>query len=240
MAGEQNGSQTPHSFTSVLIVKMKDSRFWLIAGPSLVLDGLVLSFLSVGLASILTLGIGLTASYLIRQIDEFPRPRGNFVLAPFYEKTLVPALVGIVFISGADVFARIWHMPWYWFHSEDAVPSCSFLLSTSAVDWLGLVFSSIVVATLMGKRAEFAIMFGLAFYIPLSITDVLKGQLAEKSARLLASSCRWVTDDPMSIDLSAFRYGMATGIVFHALIAIFVTKLILSWRAAKQNSSSEL
>jgi hypothetical protein len=233
---------SPHSdtFTSKVTEKLKDSRFWLIAGASLFLCGLVVVFFKEHLASVLTLGISLAASYLIRQIDDLPKPRGNFAAATFYEKTITPAVVGLVMISGSDIFARVWHLPWYWLHGEDAVPRCSFLLSTAAVDWLGLVLSAVFVATLMGRRTDFAIMFGLAFYIPLNITDVLRGQLAEKSGRLMASSCPWLADDPSGIALGAFRWGMATGIVIRALTAILVARLIGSWRAARQNSSAGL
>jgi hypothetical protein len=180
----------------------------------------------------------LAASYLIRQIDQFSKPRSNFVAATFYERTLIPAIVGLVFISGSDIFARIWTMPWHWFHSEGTIPSCSFILSTAAVDWFGLVFSCVLVAVLMGRQTNFAVMFGLAFYIPLSLTDVFRGQFAEKSASLLASSCKWQLDDPTT-DMSAYKSGMALGIVIRVLVAIFVAKLMVSWRAARQDASEE-
>lgn len=239
MSGEKSDSTTSHSFTSRVVAKLKDPRFWLIAGSSLILSGLVIVFLKDRLATFLALVIGLTSSYLIRQIDDLPMPRSKFVAATFYEKTFVPALVGLVFISGSDIFSRIWVMPWRWFHGEDAVPGCAFLLSAAGVDLIGIIFSCVVVATLMGRRSNFAIMFGLAFYIPLNISDVFRGQFAEKSARLLASSCNWQMDDPTTIDMGAYRFGMATGILSRAFLAIFIAKLILSWRAARRDSVSE-
>jgi hypothetical protein len=237
MADETNVPS--QSFSRQVIAKLKDSRFWLIAGSTVLLDIPIIIFLDTRLAGLLTLGLGLAASYLIRQIDQFSKPQSSFVAATFYERTLIPALVGLVFIPGSDIFARIWVMPWHWFHSEGTIPSCSFVLSTAAVDWFGLVFSCVLVAVLMGRRADFAVMFGVALYIPLSLTDVFRGPFAEKSAGLVASSCKWLFDEPVGDDISAYRFGMALGVVAHVLVAIFVAKLIVSWRAARQDSSAE-
>jgi hypothetical protein len=238
---EEKGNPSNHgSFARHVIATMKDLRLWGIVVPSLILSGLAVSFVSAQFATILTLGIGLLASFLINRIHELPQVQPNFATDSFYERVLFPALVGILCISGAEVFARLWLMPWHLSHGENVVPSCSYLLTGGAFDWLGLVISVVVVAILMGRRADFAIMFGFAFYIPLSITDLFAGQVAEKSARLVESSCKWYSADATDFDLSAFRIGMATGIVSRALLAMFVAKLIMSWRSARANSSTEV
>lgn len=123
MADKEQGTETRHSLTSQIISKLKDSRFWVIAGPALVLSGIALTFLDTRIAGIVTLAINLIASYQIRLIDQFAQPESTFAASAFYQNTLAPCLVGIAFVAGSDIFVRLCLIPWHLFHTKGAIPT---------------------------------------------------------------------------------------------------------------------
>jgi hypothetical protein len=61
-------------------------------------------------------------------------------------------------MQGSEIFARLWLIPWYWFHSAGAVPSCWILICAIVSDWLGFLVCGALLATLVGRRATYAAM----------------------------------------------------------------------------------
>jgi hypothetical protein len=239
MPNNSGGDEIHLSFAHHVVSRLGDVRFWSIVIPTLLLDALVLSFTGPKFASIFTIAIGLTASYLLRDIPHLPPPNRVFMSSAFYEQIVVPVLVGLALVSSNQTLTRIFLMPWYWFKTNKA-PSCSFLAAVSAFDWIALIISCVVVATLIDKRSSFAIMLGLTFSTALNLTDIFTGFAAEQSARSLASSCSWAFDQPSSLDLTYFKYGMAVGVVVRGILAMAVAKLIVAWREARRAFAVQL
>jgi hypothetical protein len=160
--GQRRTSGDVLSFARQFIVVLKDLRLWAVLLPFLVLSGLAVSFLPARPATVLTLMIGLLASYLIGQIEKLPAIEDFSSLTSLYERTLFSALVGILPIPGSEVLPRLWMMPWYWFHTRNATLACSFLIGAVAWDWLGFFVCRAVIAIQTGKRATFAATIGVA------------------------------------------------------------------------------
>src|SRR5436853_3956084 len=233
---EQHTLDNFRSFGRQFVVVLKDLRLWAVVIPSLLLSGLVLSFLGPRLAAVATFAIGLIASYVLRQVEKLPALGELSLPNNSYERFLIPVLVGILIVPSAEMFSRLWMMPWYWFHTSKDIPSCKFLMGAIACDWTGFLFIGVVVAILTRQRATFAAMVGIAVYMPLTFTDMFRGNLAQSAYSLLASSCKMETGGPDSSDFQEFRYGLASGLVLRALLVIFTASLVSSWRASRRTT----
>src|SRR5260370_32554617 len=154
------------SFARQFVVVLKDSRLWIVVLPFLLMVSLIVLFVGPRLAAVLTLTLGLIASYVINQIDKFPVVEGLSSLNSASKRILVPALAGILVIPGPEVLTRIWLMPWYWFHAGSENPSCSYLMSGAAWSWLGFLVCGALLAALTRKRPPFPPIVGVPVYIP--------------------------------------------------------------------------
>jgi len=231
MSDPPHDSDNFRSFARQFVAVLKDTRLWVVVLPFLFLVSLIVLFVGPRLAAVLTLTIGLVASYIINQIDRLPAIGGLSSLSSVGERVLLPAIAGILIIPGSGVLVRIWLMPWYWFHTTTENPSCSFLMAGAAWGWVGFFVCGAVLAALTKDRGTFAATMGVAVYIPLSFTDIFTGNLSQQALNLLASSCKW--DDSDGANLEAFRYGTAFGLVSQALLAIFAARLVSSWLASR-------
>jgi len=188
------------------------------------------------LAAVLTLTLGLIASYVINQIDRLPAV-GGLSLASLSERILIPATAGILLIPGPEVLTRIWLMPWHWFHTSSESPSCSFLMSGAAWSWLGFVVCGALLAALTRERSTFAATVGVAVYIPLSFTDIFFGENWTPKAISLLASCRWLdANGADAADVYSFRFGTAVGLVVQALLAIFTARLVSAWLISRKKT----
>jgi hypothetical protein len=215
------------SFARQFVVVLNDSRLWIVVLPFLLIVSLILLFAGPRLATVLTLALGLIASYIINRIDQFPVVDARSSLNSLSEKILVPALAGILLIPSPEVLVRTWLMPWYWFHKSSEIPSCSFLITGSAWAWLGFLICGGLLAVLTRERSTFAAIIGVSVYIPLSFTDIFTGNFGQKALSAVASSCKFTDADSGNVD--SFRMGMATALVMQALLAIFAARLVSSW-----------
>ncbi len=224
-------SGSPTSFARQFVLVLKDSRLWIVVLPFLLMVSLIVLFLGPRSAAVLTLTLGLIASYIINQIDRLPVIGGLTSLNSLSERILVPALAGILVIPGPEVLARIWFIPWYWFHTSSENPSCSYLISGAAWSWLGFLVCGALLAALTRERSTFAAVVGVAVYIPLTLTDIFRGNFSQKGLSVLTSSCKWLADLPAraDADVESFRFGMVGGLVVQALLVIFAARLVSSW-----------
>jgi hypothetical protein len=240
MLGDMNSNpQVPSkapSFGGQVGVELADLRLWFVVLTALALGAVVFEILPLGVATVLSFPIMLLAGHLIQRIDKLPVVTGAQTLGNVYH-TIVPALSGVVVVQGAEIFARVWFMPWYWFHRFSDVPSCSFLLSGAALGWCGLLISGALLGVLTGRRATFAAMIGVATYIPLELTDAFTGTLAQKAPSLL-SSCKFFEAPTDAGDLEAFQHGvswgMATATITGALLIILSARVVSSWVANRE------
>jgi hypothetical protein len=106
----------------------------------------------------------------LNNIEEIPKPDG--LVESFYRAVALPAMVGAFMIPGSDLFARLWFMPWYWFHASNATPSCRYILIGAFWSLLSMPITAVVTAILTRQRAAFATMVGLAVYIPLHFLEI--------------------------------------------------------------------
>ena len=226
------------SFARQSLVVLKESRLWAVVIPFLVLAGVVVLLVGPRVATVVTLAIGLVASYVINRIDKLPALDGLQSVSTLTERVLVPAFAGILIMGGSDILVRIWLMLWFWFHTSTENPSCSYLMVGAAWGWLGVIVCSAVLAALTRTRATYAAIVGVAVYIPLGFTDVFSGTLAEKSASVLASTCKWYDGGAGGIDLDAFREGMASAVIIRALFVIFAARLVSSWLVGRATAAS--
>lgn len=236
---EQHIPGNSRSFAQQFVSELRDSRLWIIVLPSLLLSGLVISFIGPRLAAVLTLAIGLIASHLLNRIEKLPIPGGLSTRGSFYQRILIPALVGIFIVPGSEILARLWLAPWYWFHASSEVPSCWFLMCGAAWGWFGILVCGSLIALLTGRRATFAAMVGVAVYLPLGLTDIYTGTLSQKTIALLASSCKFLSDGTDVPDFEALRQGMAFGLVVRAFLVVFTARVVSSWRASRETSASD-
>ncbi len=218
-------------FSAAVTTTLSDSRLWLIVLPSLVLCGLALALVKTWLASVISIAITLIDAHLINRIDTLPRPDGKQLATSIYQAILLPAIVGILIISNSGLLARVWFLPWHWFHSSDAVPPCSYILSGAAFDWLGIFVVAGITALLMKERAVFAVIVGLTVYVPLDLTESFSGDTIQKATALLARSCQMET--PSDAEVEGFGIGAVTAVLTRALIAIFVAKVVSTWLSRK-------
>jgi hypothetical protein len=217
-------------FFRAITVSLKDLRLWFIVVPSLVVVGLALVLLKPAWAGLVSGGVALVAGYLINTVEKLPRPNEKELAESLYRKVLLPAATGILIIPSAELFADLWGMQWHWFHPNGSIPPCSYLWTIGILGWLGILFVPAVTALLARERAVFATMVGLMVYIPMSLTTALSGDNVQRVTSLLAKSCRMDVDD---YSADSFGLGTVIGILSQALMAIFIAKVVSTWRARK-------
>jgi hypothetical protein len=222
------------SFARQFVVVLKDSRLWVVVLPFLLIVSLVFSLVGPRLAAVLSFTLGIVASYLINQIDRLPAIGDLSSLKNLTERILIPAVAGILIIPGAEVLTRIWLMPWYWFHSSDQNPSCSYLMGGAVWHWLGFLVCGALLAALTRERSTFAAIAGATVFIPLSFTDIFTGNLIQQTFSVFASSCKWL--DMKDSDVESFRFGIAIGLVVRVLLAIFAARLVSSWLISREKT----
>jgi len=237
-ANEQRSSTTLRSLFRQFIVVLRDSRLWIIVLPSLALSGIAIAFLGPRVATVLTLGIGLVASYLVNQIEKLPQIGAISELDTAFQRIIAPAITGIFVAPSSDLLARLWLTPWHWFHTSSEIPSCWFLMTGVAWDWIGVLVCGAVIALLAGRRATFAAMIGVAVLLPLALTDTYRSTDGKQTLTILLSSCQFLRDGTDAADyFEVFRSGIAFGLLSRALLVVFVAKLISSWRAGRDSPS---
>jgi len=108
------------------------------------------------LAAVLTLTLGLIASYIINQIDRLPVIDNLSSLTNLGERVLVPALAGILLVPGSEVFgAESGPCPGIGCIPAGENPSCSFLMTGAAWGWLGCLVCGALLAALTRERSNF-------------------------------------------------------------------------------------
>jgi hypothetical protein len=172
----------------------------------------------------------LVASYLISGVEKLPRPNEKELAESLYRKVLLPAATGILIIPSVELFADLWAMQWHWFHTDGSIPPCSSLWTVGILGWLGILIVPVIIALLTKERAVFATMVGFIVYIPMSLTTALSGDKVQRVISLLAKSCQMDTDD---FAADGFGAGMVTAVLSQALMAIFVAKVVSTWRSRK-------
>jgi hypothetical protein len=217
-------------FFRAITVSLKDLRLWFIVVPSLIVLGFALVLLKPAWAGVVSGGVALVAGYLINTVEKLPRPNEKELAESLYRKVLLPAATGILIIPSVELFANLWAMQWHWFHTNGSIPPCSYLWNIGLLGWLGILFVPAVTALLARERAVFATMVGLIVYIPMSLTTALYGDNVQRVTSLIAKSCQMDADD---FSTDGFGVGMVTGVLSQALIAIFVAKVVSTWRARK-------
>jgi len=229
-AQAENGAWDKGFFRAIT-VSLKDLRLWFIVIPSLILLGLALVLLKpTWLAGVVSCGLALVASYLISTVEKLPRPNERELAESLYRKVLLPAATGILIIPSVELFADLWAMQWHWFHPNGSIPACSSLWTIGILGWLGIIVVPVVTALLTRERAVFATMVGFMVYIPMSLTTALSGDNVQRVISLLAKSCQMDTDD---FAADGFGAGMVTAVLSQALMAIFVAKVVSTWRSRK-------
>ncbi len=231
MAGQAENGACDKGFFRAITVSLKDLRLWFIVIPSLILLGLALVLLKpTWLASVVSVGLALVASHLISTVEKLPRPNERELAESLYRKVLLPAATGILMIPSVGLFVDLWAMQWHWFHTNGSIPTCSFLWTIGILGWLGILVVPAVTALLTRERAVFATMVGLMVYIPMSLTTALSGGNVQRMTSLFAKSCQMDTDD---FATDGFGLGMVTAVLSQALVAIFVAKVVSTWRSRK-------
>jgi|GEM_PF-6512235 hypothetical protein len=225
-------SGTLASFLQRFVVMLKDVRLWVVVFPFLLIVSLIILFFTPQIATMLTFAVGLIASAVINQLNTLPIIDDFSPVKRFRTNIVIPALTGILLIPAPEVLTRIWDMFWQLFHKSGDVPSCGFLLAGSAWGWLGFLICGALLAVLTKERALFAATVGVAVYIPLSFTENWGVAFAQKSLNLIASSCKFDTEDA---DLGSFRLGMAAGLVIRSMLAIFAAKFVSAWQSSNKS-----
>jgi len=218
-------------FFRAIGASLKDLRLWFIVIPSLLLLGFALVLLKPAwLAGVFSGGVALIASYLISTVEKLPRPNEKELAESLYHKVLLPAAIGIFIIPSVGLFADLWAMQWHWFHTNGSIPSCSSIWTIGILSLLGILVVPAVTALLARERAVFATMVGFMVYIPMNLTTAFSGGNVQQLTTLLAKSCQMDTDD---FAADSFGVGMVTGVLSKALVAIFVAKVVSTWRFRK-------
>lgn len=73
-------------------------------------------------------------------------------------------------------------------------------------------------------------MVGFMVYIPMSLTTALSGDNVQRVISLLAKTCQMDTDD---FAADGFGAGMVSAVLSQELMAIFVAKVVSTWRSCK-------
>lgn len=214
-------------FSASIKATLKDSRLWFIVVPSIVICAVALLLFRNWFGAVISFAVGLIASRLVNNIEALPRPDERKLAASVYRTAVLPAAIGVMVIPSSELLARLWFMPWHWFHTSDATPACSYLLTGVFFDWLGVLIAPALTALLTKDRAVFATFAGLLVYIPLEVTDSFARGGLTTGALLFSKACQ-VDFDP-STDLSSFNVGAITAILVRALISIFVAKVVSTW-----------
>jgi putative flippase GtrA len=228
MAGQSQKQTWDNGFFRAIVSSLKeDIRLWLIILPCLLLLGLALVLVRPPwLAAALSFGLGLVMARLINKIETFPKPDEKKLAESLYRNGLLPAVTGVLVISGMGIFVDVWAMQWRWFHGTSSIPPCSFVWIAAILGFLGNLVAPAVVALLTKERAVFATMVGLLVYFPIRLTDLLSGDSVSRMTSLLAKTCQMDTED---FSTGGFGAGLVTSVLIQVLVAIFVAKVVATW-----------
>jgi hypothetical protein len=231
MAGHEKTQAWDKGFFAAIVSSLKDVRLWFLLLPSLLICGLILALVkSPWVAGSISFGLALIVTYLISKIETFPTPDRSELAEGFYRKMLLPVATGILIIPNMGLFVDLWATQWHWFHADGSIPPCSYIWTLGLLGWLGLLVAPTLVALLVKERAVFATMAGLMVYVPISVTRLVTGGDLQKATSLWVKSCQIDTAD---FDHDAFGAGVVFAILSQVLVAIFVAKVVSTWRSRK-------
>lgn len=83
----------------------------------------------------------------------------------------------------------------------------------------------------LGECINSSAMVGFLVYVPMSLTTAFYGDGVQKMTSIVTKSCQM--DGQLEFDADGFGLGLVVGLLSQVLLAIFVAKVVSTWRSRK-------